>query len=406
MQYTLTRAHVHKLTSDLLIENLELRDYKRTCPAPVLVSIICAACARLVSISAAVADFYGGPSVETVRKATRFNTPGIELLERRLNRALRATRPNQLPARQHVAIDLTLIPYHGQHQTNENELYRSQAKSGTTHFHAYATAYLIRHGQRLTLALTYVRKGEDLAVVLKRLMAMVRKAGVHPRLVLLDRGFFSVRVIRYFQRARLPFLMPVPLRGRKNDHPQGAGGTRAFGYWTKSGRGQHTLTGATKTTTGATKKATGANKTTTATVGIVVHCRNRAGRRGKHGRERLVYAYWGWEPPGAAQVSELYRRRFGIETSYRQMNQCRARTCTRSPAVRLLLVGVALILRNVWVWLHWSVLSAPRRGQRRLRLAALRVKRLMLMLLKVAIDMFDVVGGIGTQRPIPDRLRN
>jgi hypothetical protein len=28
-------------------------------------------------------------------------------------------------------------------------------------------------------------------------------------------------------------------------------------------------------------------------------------------------------------------------------------------------VGIALILRNVWVWLHGAVLSQPRRGGRR-----------------------------------------
>ena len=28
------------------------------------------------------------------------------------------------------------------------------------------------------------------------------------------------------------------------------------------------------------------------------------------------------------------------------------------------LVGVALVLRNVWVWLHWEQLSTPRRGGR------------------------------------------
>ena len=35
-----------------------------------------------------------------------------------------------------------------------------------------------------------------------------------------------------------------------------------------------------------------------------------------------------------------------------------------NPLVRLFLVGVALVVRNVWVALHWAVLSAPRRGQR------------------------------------------
>jgi hypothetical protein len=389
MEYTLTPAHVHALAADLLIEQLQLTDYKRTCPARALLSVLFAAGARLTSLSAAAQDLRDAPSAETLRKALRANTPDIPVLEARINDALRATAPAHPGTRPRVAIDLTLTPYHGTHHAHENELYRSQAKSGTTHFHAYATAYLIRHGQRVTLALHFVRRGENLAAVVKRLMRTVRQAGVRPSLVLLDRGFFSVGVIRYFQAARTPFLMPVPLRGRKKDHAKGPGGTRVFGYWAKSGRAQHTL----RHTSG-----------TTATVGIVVHCRNRAGRRGKHGRERLVYAYWGFEPRSAAGVSQLYRSRFGIETSYRQMNQCRARTCTRDPAVRLFLVGVALVLRNVWVWLHWSVLAGRRRGYRALRPELLSVKALLLMLLEVAVERFGFTDAIPTQRPVPNRL--
>src|ERR1700679_3032892 len=75
MQYTLTRSHVHKLATDLLVEHLKLTDYKRKCPARTLVSILFAACARLVSISAAAADFLWAPSPETVRKALCANTP-------------------------------------------------------------------------------------------------------------------------------------------------------------------------------------------------------------------------------------------------------------------------------------------------------------------------------------------
>ncbi|MBY0456596.1 MAG: transposase, partial [Gemmataceae bacterium] len=269
MQYTLRPAHVHQLAADLLIEQLELTDYKRTCPARTLLSIVFAACARLTSLFAAASDLRRAPSPETARKALRANLPTIPVLEARLNNALRATTPSRLGRSQRLAIDLTLIPYHGTHHRDENELYRSQMKSGTTHFHAYATAYLIQHGKRVTVALSYVRQGEDLAAVVQRLMRTARQAGVRPSLVLLDRGFFSVGVVRYFQAARTPFLMPVPLRGRKKDHPKGPGGTRVFGYWDRSGFGSHQL------------RASGGR---TATVGIVVHCRNRAGRRGKHGR--------------------------------------------------------------------------------------------------------------------------
>src|SRR5262245_52143955 len=86
------------------------------------------------------------------------------------------------------------------------------------------------------------------------------------------------------------------------------------------------------------------------------HTRNLRGERGKRGRQALVYAYGGGLRPGSYPwVKETYRRRFAIETSYRQLRQARIKTSTRDPLRRLLYVAVALILRNVWVWLHWGV---------------------------------------------------
>jgi putative transposase len=389
MQYTLTSASVHRLATDLLLTHLALVDYGRCCPARTLLTVVFAACARLTSMFAAAVGLRRAPSAETLRKALLANLPDLQLLERRCNRVLHASLPRLQRRRQRLALDLTLLPYHGQPYQDADELYRGQVKSGTTHFHAYATAYLIQRGQRVTVALSYVRQGEDLAEVLRRLLRTARQASVCPRLLLLDRGFYAVRVLRYLQAARQPFLMPVPLRGRTADHPKGPGGTRVFASWKHSGFSQYRLTGP-------------AGRS--ATVGICVHCRNRRGRRGKHGRERLVYAYWGWRPPAPGPVSALYRQRFGIETSYRQMNQARARTCTRNPAVRLFLVAVALVLRNVWVWLHWEVLSAKRRGGRLLRLEVLSLKALLQMLLQVASECFGFTEQAPTERPIPERL--
>jgi hypothetical protein len=113
--------------------------------------------------------------------------------------------------RQPLAIDLTLIPYHGQPLHHVSEIYRSQAKSGTTHFHAYATAYVIRRGLRFTVGLTAVEQGEALAGVIQRLLAQAAKAGVRPRYLLLDRGFCAVAVIRYLHEPEC-LLMPVPRR--------------------------------------------------------------------------------------------------------------------------------------------------------------------------------------------------
>jgi Transposase DDE domain len=310
--------------------------------------------------------------------------PGRQELERRLNRALAAGLPRALVGtRQPLACDLTLRPYHGRPLRDEREVYRGRAKGGTSHFHAYATCYLALRGRRFTLALTWVRRGEKLEDVLWRLLHRARQLDVRPRYLLLDRAFCSVGVIRYLQAGRYPFLMPLPLRGRKAEHPGGPSGSRVFAYTRKSGWASYTLTSGGRT----------------ATVGVCVKCRNYAGQWGRSGRQRLVYAFWGLKPASVEWVRQTYRRRFAIETSYRQMNQARVTTCTRDPLVRLFLVGVALILRNVWVWLHWAVLAAPRRGGREVRLARLRFKALLLWLQHVAEERLGVCDETRADRP-------
>ncbi|MHC5542237.1 ISH3 family transposase, partial [Singulisphaera rosea] len=57
-------------------------------------------------------------------------------------------------------------------------------------------------------------------------------------------------------------------------------------------------------------------------VTIRVQCRNSRGERGKKGREALAYACWCIGRKSPDRVRLTYRKRFGVETSYRQMNQC------------------------------------------------------------------------------------
>jgi putative transposase len=282
-----------------------------------------------------------------------------------------------------LAIDLKLVPYHGQPLVSDDEVYRSQARDGTSHFHAYATAYVIRKGQRFTVALCPVRKGQPLSEILRQLLRQAAKAAIRPRYLLLDRGFCSVVVIRYLQRGRYPFLMPLVKRGRKADHPRGASGSRVFALWTKSGWGRYSLQSDNKQR---------------ATVLVCVKCRNRRGERGQHGREALLYAYGGGLRPGSySWVRETYRKRFGIETSYRQMEQARIRTSTRDPLLRLLYVGVALILRNVWAWLHWEVLSHRQRGGRRIDLSQLTFRGMLLWLQHYAEDWLGFLEEVQAQ---------
>jgi Transposase DDE domain len=385
MQYIVNRSQIHHHAAALLQAHLRLRDFGRACPARTLLAVVFAACCRLSSLAGACARLLLAPSRETLRQALLANLPALAELERCLNRALAADLPRALRRRpQRLAADLTLVPYHGLPYREAAEIYRSLAKHGTSHFHAYATLYVAYRGQRFTAALTGVQRGEALEAVLRRLLRRAAGLGLRVRLLLVDRGFFSVGVIRYLQAARYPFLMPVALRGRRLDDPRGPSGTRVFLTWPRSGWGRYTLT---------------AKGGRTAAADICVRCRNYAGQWGRHGRQRLVYAFWGLVPPSTEWVRQTYRLRFGIEASYRQLHQGRARTCSRNPAVRLFLVGVALLLRNVWVWLHYAVLSAPRRGGRRLNPERLSLKDLLLMLLHMAEEELGTIDMIASERP-------
>lgn len=388
--YTLTCQEVQGHAAGLIQRYLRLPDFSVKCSAAVLLHVLFAAAGRLVSVFAACLRLANTPSQETVWQALLATLPNYAELQRRVQRALVGDLPKALRRRRQIlAVDLHLVPYYGQAFQDPKEIYRSQAKAGTNSFHAYASLYVVCHGQRFTVALTPVTQGEGMKIVVQRLLRQAAKASVRPRLLLLDRGFYSVEVIRYLQAARVPFLMPAVARGRAPGQGKPATGIRAFQKWKRGGWGQHTLR------TG--KKS--------ATVSICVHCGNYRGKWKKHGRYAWVYAYWGIKPQTTSWVADTYRRRFGIETSYRQLNEARIKTCTRSPVVRFFFVALALILRNVWVWLHWQTLSSPRRGGRLLRLERLRFKALLLGLLHVAEAVLGVNDESFTERPIGPMLK-
>ena len=385
-RHILNRNQVHRLAADHLQAHLKFKDYKRKVTAQVLWSLLLAAAARITSLSDTCQRLDEAPSDETARKALLATLPDYDALQHQLNAALAGYLPKTLRKHlQRLAIDLTLIPYHGRPFRDLTEVYRGQAQSGTSHFHAYATAYVVRKGQRYTVALTGVRKGEPLKEVVQRLLRQAASVGVRPRLLLLDRGFYSVAVVRYLQAARYPFLMPVVCHGRSPKQSGGPSGSYVFRTWKQSGWSTYTVTDA---------------KKRTATVSICVKCCNYQGQWKRHGRQALIYAYWGYQPPSPDSVFETYRLRFGIETSYRQMHEGRIRTTTRRPAVRLLYVGIALVLRNLWVWLHYTILSMPARGGRVIRLERLRWATLLLWLLHVVEARFGTADVTYTEREV------
>jgi hypothetical protein len=373
-QFTINYQEVHQRVGAVVQKHVSLQDYGYKCRASVLLNILFFAVSRITSIFAACRNLGTVPTQQTVFNALVATLPEEEELTRRLNAALADDLPKALRKRSQImAMDLTLLPYHGEPFRDPREIYRGQPKSGTTHFHAYATCYVVLRGHRFTLALMPVKYGEPMEDVVARLLRRVRQIGVECRLLLLDRGFYSVAVIRYLQAARCPFLMPVAHRGRKPKDGDVAGSTRAFTRWKHSGYAEYMLRAADQT-----------HWAKSATVRICVSHKSEASARKRRHRKTLVYGFWGFRPPGTRWIRETYRRRFGIETSYRQMNQARIRTCTRNPVLRLFFFGLAMILRNVWVWFHLTILATWQKGRLVLHLERLPFRDLTLCLQRVA----------------------
>jgi hypothetical protein len=270
-----------------------------------------------------------------------------------------------------LAIDLTLIPYHGQPALDKKEIYRSKPKSGTSHFHAYGTAVVVHNGYRYTLALTRVEYKEPMKEVVQRLLRIVRSRGVKVRYLLLDKGFYSVSVITYLKRAGHGFIIPVILRGRKKSDPKAPlTGMRAVAK-KRNGFYARTIEGRDKKKQISTKV-----KICVATKDYLHEKTNRKRRK------KLLYAIsrvrGTWR-----DIREIYRKRFGIEATYRQMNEARIKTCARDPRLRLLFAAIALVLRNVWVWIHFRLAKGKYNEEPLLFLELLRFEEMLLWITQV-----------------------
>lgn len=298
-----------------------------------------------MSLEGACTELVRSASANRLREVLMPALPACPRLQRQLNTILGWQLPPSVRKGKYcydLAIDLVLIPYHGQPATAPHEIVRSAAKSGTTHFHGYATVAIVHHHRRYVVAFTFVTAGEPMVAIVRWLLDRVRKLGVRARYVFLDKGFYAAAVFRTLHRRHLSYVIPLRV-GQKHElfHRRG------------SARTTHTL-----------KYARGGAYT--------VHVRLiKRYKRDRRGRRKV---WWlGYAVGGRAcrlsyhQVREGYRRRFGIETSYRQMHQVRARTSSTSPVLRLLFIGLALIIVNLYVALRADLMTPLRRGTRQRR---------------------------------------
>ena len=374
----LTDRRTLDFTIAVLEQYFDLSAEGYICQTRDLYQVLVIAAARQKYIETVCNDLAGAPDSNTVRGYLKEQlTPDrIRAMQRDCNRAL----ASQLPAwlRDHpkeVAIDLHDAPYYGKDDLDDKDCWvcRGEAREGTTRFYRCATAYIMHKDVRFTLAVVFVHPEDDLAKIVKQLIRRVKALKIKVKRYYFDKGFCSIAVLRVLLVGpKLSAIVAVPIRGKK-------GGTRALCRGRSSYRTNYTFRN---------------QKFGELTVPLAVVRTFCKRRDGIHKAVWLIYVILNAKDLPLQEVRKLYRRRFGIESSYRLLEQVRGRTTARNPALRFLWMGLALLIGNIWIALHWKYLLQRHRGRYRILRKHFILDRMAQFLRRAVENIYGVIDSV------------
>jgi hypothetical protein len=370
LEQQLTGGAVRETVKQLLHEHLSLRIDGYKCDTALVLEVLVKAALEGQTVESIGDDLDLAVRSNTIREQLNqaLEVCDLRAHEGELNSGLAACIPAELPRRgREMALDWHDEPFYGKTPELRRFACRGAAKEGATHFYRIASLYVIWRQVRVTLALTYVLPEDSNLVVVQRLLARMQQLGFRPGVLYLDKEFCEGAIVRYLTQVKLPTIIACPIRGKD-------GGTRALCRGRKAYCADYTFTDG-----------------TSARLALVP-----ARPKDKTGRRRVnwlafVVIHLDWS---AKQVAQRYRRRFGIESTYRQFGRLRARTASRNPALRFLLLGLALWLLNIWVALRWLATRVIAPGPARLEPGAFRLHRFIAFLRRAIEHAVGVLDSI------------
>jgi len=336
--HLITPALIHRTARQALQQSWNWKSFHRSVPIRVLLDLLLLMASTGASLFAITRRFFRF-SHETAWRAVKTNLPARDALTAGLLAALHDVMVLSRRDRQRwwtLAIDTHNVPYYGRSTPN---LIGGPRKQGTKRFFGYATAALLHPRRRYTVALTPVLTRQMPHEMVRILLDQVAKTGLKIQGVTLDSAFDSGEVFLLLQERGLAYTIPLRRKGRGDNARN-----RCFAGRDRLVRWVHWKTDKTR-------------RLVQTRVVLWKGPRNKT----------WALAFGGWRGEQASRVFRrageqraIYRRRFGIETSYRQKNQAQAKTTSRNFEYRLLLEGIAYLLRQVWVALTQQIADRQR----------------------------------------------
>lgn len=372
LEHRLRAEDVRQQIMKTVTKHMPLQVKGYSCTTEMIVDVVLKASAESSSLDAACEDLESAADGNTVRAYLNdaLKIGDLTDQEEQMNQMLAESIPSSMKRENvEIAIDYHDEPFYGKSADLLAVTCRGKAKKGTTHFVRIASAYVIWRQVRLTLAVKYVLPEHDTLTVLTDLLERLKGLGFRSKVLYLDKGFSSTDIITYLTHSQQPALIACPIRGK-------TGGTRALCVGRKSYRTSYTFTDGTQADL--------------ALVATLV-----PDKSGKRRRKWLAFIviHLDWSPH---KIYHSYRRRFGVECSYRLLRRVRASTTSRNPALRFFLLGIGLALTNVWVFLRWEFARLLAPGPRRVDPDRFRFYRFTRLLIRSIEAIYGVVLSIPT----------
>ena len=298
-------------------------------------------------------------------------------LQEAVNAALQTSFNSKLKRQSlEVAIDFHDQPYYGKSEQAEGKWVGAEAKNGTTKVYRVATVYVIKNGHRLTLSIKFVLPGMSAKEVVEYLLKQLLSLEIKARMLYLDRGFGAIEVARYLQEIRQTAIIACPIRGK-------TGGLRALCAGRKSYRTKDVFK----------SQKHGAEEMEVALFKAFTTCTKKGVKVRK--AKWLAYILVNCEANlSAKKVKENYRRRFGIEASYRCAKKVRGWTTSPNAAYRFVLLGMSFLLTNIWQELQEQWTRKRQVGRRVWNWRKFRLKRFINFLRKAIENLYGSVNKI------------
>jgi len=194
--------------------------------------VLVGACADGTSISELCDTNEDSPHENTVLYHLRekFDLTSVERVG---NALLQKDVLEVLPKQVEVVADLHPRLYDGDEDETDG-LYHSEAKRGTTAFHAYATLYARAKNKRYALAVHRLVNGDTASSVLAEFLGILDGLDLSVKAVYLDREFYDSKCLTLFHAHNCAYVMPIVRWGKTIKQELSEGWSRVI---------QHDLTG-------------------------------------------------------------------------------------------------------------------------------------------------------------------